>query len=271
MAQSAISQSISRLEDFLGVQLFDRRGKNIFLNEYGAMFLPYAKNALGMLEDGHNVLKDARQMIRGHVRFGVFAGSILLPELLKGFLSEHKDVSFELIQHGSTVPYDLCISYLPEGESPPECSRLLFTEEIYLAVPTSHWMAERREITLQEAAGEGFICLSKNKGLRRTIDHICEREHFRLNIVFESDDPASVRGLIAAGMGVAFVPSISWHSLFADSFVTVRITKPVFQRTLILQWDKNRYLSLIVREFIAYVTAFFLDLIHLAQQRPEDL
>lgn len=259
VAQSAISQAIHRLEDQLSVKLFDRRGKGIVLNEYGKIYLVFAKRALEQLDDGRRALLDMQEHTRGHVRLGVFAGSILLPELLMGFRAKYPDISFELIQHGNDEPYDLSIAYAP-NDVIPEHADILVREEIFLAVPTHHPLAGRKEINLHEAAGDGFICLTKGKPLRRVTDSICERVGFQPRIVFESDDPASVRGLISTGLGVAFFPSVSWYSLTSPSFVCVRIHNPTFHRTLVLQWNVHRYQTTAMDALRTYIIAFFRQL-----------
>ena len=256
VAQSAISQSISRLEEQVGIRLFDRKGKSIHLNEYGRAFLPYAQGCLDTLADGCRLLDDMQKTAKGHVRFGVFAGSILLPELLKEFREKCPDISFELVQHGSMAPYDLCLSYALDG-TVPENAEVLLTEEIYLAVPIDHRLASRTQVDLAEVANENFISLSENKALRVVTDRICEKAQFRPRIIYESDDPASVRGLINAGMGVAFVPSVSWHALASKSYVNLHISHPTFQRTLIIQWDPQRYISNAVKAFREHVVSFF--------------
>lgn len=259
VAQSAVSQAMHRLEGQLGMQLFDRRGKGIVLNEFGKTYYDYAKRALNMLADGERALQDMQEYTRGHVRLGVFAGSILLPELLKGFRDKYPDISFELIQHGSDVTYDLSIAYAP-NDLIPEHAEILLREEIFLAVPTNHRLAGRTAVDLQEVAGEGFICLTKGKALRRATDNVCEKVGFQPRIVFESDDPASVRGLISTGLGVAFFPSISWFSLTGTSFVRVRIANPTFHRTLILQWDVQRYMTTAMAALRTYILNFFRQL-----------
>lgn len=259
VAQSAISQAMQRLEAQLGMQLFDRRGKGIYLNEYGRLYYEYAKRALDTLVDGKRALMDMQEYIRGHVRLGVFAGSILLPEMLKGFRETYPDISFELIQHGSDTAYDLSIAYAP-NDLIPDCADVLLREEILLALPINHRLAGRKEIALQEAAGEGFICLTKGKALRKATDSVCEKVGFQPRIVFESDDPASVRGLISAGLGIAFFPSVSWYSLTCTSFARVRIVNPTFHRTLILQRDPQRYMTTAMNALRTYILSFFRQL-----------
>ena len=67
VAQPALSRSIGRLEAELGIPLFDRRGRRVVLNRFGALFLSRVGNALGQLEQGRRQLQDAASLARGSV------------------------------------------------------------------------------------------------------------------------------------------------------------------------------------------------------------
>ncbi len=222
VSQPALSKTISSFEKELGVLLFDRRGKYIHLNQYGTVFLARVEQALSLLADGKNELRDLSGTASGDDSLAFLAASNLLPELLTSFRQKYPGISFHLIQHIAgmvTKPdYDLCI-YSSVLNPAGFLSTPLLTEEILLAVPTEHPLAKRTSICLNEVMGDSFISLRPGHNLRETTDALCKYAGFTPRIAFESDDPATVRGLIKAGLGIAFIPAITWGNTTGSSIV----------------------------------------------------
>ncbi|MFL0252026.1 LysR family transcriptional regulator [Clostridium neuense] len=246
IAQPALSKTISHLEKELGVDLFDRRGKYIHLNEYGKAFLEKVNIALVALEDGRREIKDLQGKELGDIRLVFLAASTIIPELLSEFCKLHPHIRFQLFQHFSrdanNSDFDLCISSSCEHKEKNNNVALL-TEEIYLAVPLNHPLAKKKSISLKEVSNENFISLKPGKGLREITDEFCKKAGFSPNIIFESDDPSTVRGLIKAGQGVAFIPQVSWGSSVGSSMAFLHIKEPKCKRTIFISWDEKRYLS----------------------------
>src|SRR5579864_7590511 len=152
VAQPALSRSIARLEAELGVPLFDRRGRRVQLNRFGAMFLARAGRALGELDQGQHELRDAAGLAQGMV---TIAAETLrtVSGLVAGFLAGHPDVSFRLSQSPAPVmsaqlqagEVDLCLASQPlPGPALRSAGLLsieLLREEVLLAVPPSHRLA----------------------------------------------------------------------------------------------------------------------------------
>lgn len=263
IAQPALSKTISTLEKSLGVLLFDRRGKHIQLNQCGRTFLKRVNQALAELEDGQRELADLRGETFGDIKLAVLVGSNLLPDLLSSFRVEHPHISFNLLQHFSRSvtgqDFDLCISSSPlklQGIA----NRTLLTEEIFLAVPAEHRLAKRNSIRLSEVSDDGFINLKHGKALRDKTDSFCQYAGFTPHIIFESDDPATVRGLIKAGQGIAFIPAITWGGFAGSSMVLLHVEEPVCNRTIELSWTVERYLPQAARLFCKFTIDYFAKL-----------
>jgi len=97
VAQPSLSRALARLEADLGVPLFDRHGRRLVLNRFGAAFLARVDAALDELDQGRRELDDLAGLQHGTV--AVAAESLLLlDDLLAGFLAAHPGVSFQLFQ-----------------------------------------------------------------------------------------------------------------------------------------------------------------------------
>ena len=100
ISQPALSRSISRLEDELGVQLFDRKGRNIYLNRYGKMFLNRVEQSIKQIEIGKQEIWDEIHPISGTVSLSFLPslGISLVPDILSSFQKMHPNVKFQLTQ-----------------------------------------------------------------------------------------------------------------------------------------------------------------------------
>src|SRR5262245_18160532 len=95
ITQPSLSQAIARLEDELGAPLFERRGRNVQLTQFGAAYLVWVDKAFAALDAGKHELADLVGNERGQVRFG--ASSIAgLAQIFRAFRQEHPEVTFRL-------------------------------------------------------------------------------------------------------------------------------------------------------------------------------
>lgn len=264
--QPAMSKTISRLEQELGCPLFDRLGKRLRINRAGQAFYQYASAALSQLENGVQAVKELSCLPSGEIRLLVLESSKILPEILSTFRAANPEVQFSLSQHlysshgashiSSFPDFDLCISSLPLPFTDASYVPLL-DEPILLAVPKEHPLAQRKSVSLGELREESFVGLRPFKSLRQKTDALCSLYGFSPKMVFESDDAATVRGLIGAGLGVAFLPKITWDAAKEPSICLLRIEHPDCRRTLAISWSNQRYLSNTAQRFRDFVASYY--------------
>ncbi|MEK4252051.1 LysR family transcriptional regulator [Paenibacillus sp. FSL W7-1287] len=263
ISQPALSKMIKHLENELTVELFDRTGKYIRLNEYGRRFLEKVNLSLQTLEDGKQELLDLAERSVGTIVILVQVGSYLLPDMITKFRELHPGVQFKLLLHdqdAATYPlFDLCISSAP-FRIPGTTAEQLLTEDIMLALPSDHRYAERKSIRLDELAKDGFINLKSGKRLRETTDLLCRTAGFTPQIVYECDDPAMVRSLVQAGLGICFYPAITWGNSGGTSVILLPIEDVSSKRTIEISWYSNRYMSNIARAFKSFVQEYYKQL-----------
>ncbi|WP_088042655.1 LysR family transcriptional regulator [Bacillus sp. EAC] len=263
IAQPSLSKTITRLENDLGVPLFDRQRRQIKLNNFGKAFLSRVDNALMELEEGRRELEDLASLKKGSI---TLASSIskILPDLMSAFLSEYPDVHFrQVIKPISTMKkqlddgeIDLCISSIPFEDPDIEWTPLI-TEDIYLIVPSGHYLAGKESIHLSELKHETFISLNAGYGFRELTDKFCLDVGFVPNISFEVDEPFAIVRLVNQGLGVAFMPALDWNRVSDELQERIRIIEPTCQLTIGLAWSKSRYLSLAAQNFQKFVVDYF--------------
>lgn len=263
IAQPSLSKTIARLEEELGVPLFDRQGRKIKLNSFGKVFLERVQRAFHELSEGKREIKDLAGISQTSITLAVSIPRIL-PDLLGSFLSQYPHVRFQQFLESTSsmkrriedLEIDFCISSVPI-EGPEIVWEPLMTEEIFLIVPPGHRLAGRDTIFLHEVKEESFISMNSGYGFRNLTDEFCREAGFKPFIAFEGDEPGVIGDLVRQGLGIAFVPALSllWNS---DSWSKrLRIIEPKCRRTIGIGWSKRRYLTLAAQQFRQFVIQYF--------------
>lgn len=253
IAQPALSKTISRLEEDLGVPLFDRKGRHIKLNAFGKAYLHKVETALKALDDGRKEVEDLAGMERGRVSLATTTHKCF-SDVIGDFISLHPEIKLQISQASETEKIaqlrkgdiDLCITFPPIEQAGIEGISFL-TEEIMLAVPRTHRFADRSSISLSEVAGDPFICIKKGNPFRDMTDGFCKQAGFVPEIICEVDEHAAIGHFIPMGIGIAFLPETLIDKI-TTSFHLLHIEQPVCQRTYQIAWLKDCYMSQAVRQ-----------------------
>lgn len=235
IAQPALTQSIHRLEQELGVSLFERAGRGIRLSPAGAYVRDRVKPAMETLE---NVARDVQlfqQDEQGVVRVGVHAASGVAIDGIAAYSELNPHVSFEITQDERERHRDVIVTTItPRGSSTVEnaVEKTPFSERIGIVVPASSALGDTA--SLADFANERFIALAGSRRFREVCDTFCARRAFTPHIAFESDNPLVVKKMIGLGLGVGFWPDHSWGDLDPKSCRLVHLQEPEFTRDVIV-------------------------------------
>lgn len=260
IAQPSLSQQLSKLEQELGVLLFRRTTNSVELTQAGQVFINKSQAILDAVEQLKQEMDDMAQMRRGRLVVGTLpiTGSHILPLVLPVFgalfpqieIVLVEDTTAKLEQLTASGGTDLSLLSLPLIDNSLSWEPFM-EEEICLAVPPQHPLAAREDsIEIPELQDEPFIVLKRGQGFRQITVDLCEQKGFSPQIVFESSNIETVQSLVAAGMGIAFVPKMLTRqqgSEFAPAYLQLS-TKPT--RTLVIASRKGRYLSKAAVAFI---------------------
>lgn len=213
--QPTLSRAVARLEADMGVALLARHGRTVSLTPAGRAFARSVERALGEVERAAEAIRTDADPAAGKVAFGFLhtMGPETVPELIREFRTDHPRIRFSLVQsYGEDMiermrqgELDLCLTS-PVPDAPDLVTRRLGEQRLYLTVPGDHRLAARRRVRLAEAANEPFVTLEPGYGLRRLTERLCEQAGFKPRIAFEGEEPETLRGLVAAGLGVALLP-----------------------------------------------------------------
>ncbi|GAA2839974.1 LysR family transcriptional regulator [Kitasatospora sp. CM 4170] len=247
MPQPTLSRSVARLEAELGVDLLARQGRTVRLTRAGRLLLASVERALAEVERGAEAARAEADPATGRVAFGFLhtMGTDAVPALLRDFRAAYPQVRFQLVQDyvGAMLErlrageLDLClVAPVPDGD-PALVARRLDEQRLHLVVPVDHRLAGRRRIRLAEVAEEPFVGLERGYGLRAITDGFCEEAGFVPRIAFEGEEAETLRGLVAAGLGVALLPPAL---VPRPGVVELEVTAPRTRRAIGLAWAAGR-------------------------------
>ncbi len=263
VAQPSLSRTLARLENDLGVPLFDRHGRRIRLNRFGTAFLRRVDRVLAELDDARQELDDAAGLERGTVT--VAAESLLvLTEPLRTFIPGHPLVDVRLSQSSAegmaerlrSGDVDLCITSQPLSGDDIR-SRVLLDEVVMLCVPSGHRLAGRGRVGLADLEGEPFLTTRPGYWQRALVDHLFAKAGLELHIVCEGDEAAVLFQLIDAGLGIALVPSLGLRADTSPTVVWLEVDDPECRRVLSVAWREDTYLSAAARRFREHTVEHF--------------
>ncbi len=267
VAQSAISRQISNLEAELGVQLFNREGRNIILTPIGRVFLQRVEKAIEELDKAREEVNEFLDPEAGEIRIG-FPHSLAtytLPTFVAAFRAEHPNIRFELKQgtvnhligHIVKGEIDLALVSPVPHDHPDVEGHVLFTEEMLAILPPDHPLSESKSIRLAQLEKEPFVIFKSGYTLRNIVIDACEKAGFKPKIAFEGEETATIRGLVAAGLGVGLLPEVALVEKGPFSPAAVRISEPIVSRTVGFVTSRTRKLTPSERVFQHFLRDFY--------------
>lgn len=216
--QSAISQQISQLERQVGTLLVDRRGRGIKLTAAGRALVECADVIMRRLTDAEAELEAITGVRHGSLRLTAFGDSAVtwMPAAIRRFRTRHPAVRISLTMADTPTGAGLVDS----GEAEiaivgmTDRARLtgavagihLFDDPVRVALPSDHRLAGRSAIGIAELAEESWILPAGDSAVGDLFADLCARSGVRPRVAVRLDDQLAVHGLVASGLGVAFVP-----------------------------------------------------------------
>ncbi|REJ16900.1 MAG: LysR family transcriptional regulator [Paenibacillaceae bacterium] len=263
IAQPALSKTIARLEDDVGVPLFDRQNGRIRLNAFGRAFLHKVDAALTLLEEAKQEVAELAGLEQGSIRISTSTLTVLT-EPIREFLNLHPNVNMQITHVSSQEEMaasiesgeaDIGFSVMPADGDGVAQARVM-SEELFLVVPRKHRLAKRTAVRLADAAGEPFVGYKEGFVVQETNEALFRQAGIAPRIVCRVDEPAAILSLVRAGLGVALFGCVSPDD---SELVYLPIERPVCRRDYWLVWTERRYLSLAARKFIEFVIHHFTE------------
>jgi DNA-binding transcriptional LysR family regulator len=228
--QSAVSQQIAALEREAGATLVERGPRGIRLTDAGEALVRHTESVLANLAEAEAELEALAGVRGGRVRLASFpsAGSAIVPQAIAAFTNRHPAVELSLLEAEpmESLPrlrageLEIALTHSPGLEATDGTSGLelvpLLEDPYFLVLPAGHRLAAKPRVRLKELASEPWINGTGACACSQAVLGACAVAGFQPHVAFESDDFATVQGLVAAGVGVALIPDLGFATVRDD-------------------------------------------------------
>jgi len=241
--QPAVSMALRKLEAEIGAPLFDRSQRHHYtLTEVGETLYAYAKRLLDLRGEALSALKELNHLERGHLRIGAneSVSQYLLPKLTREFHQQYPKIEIEVRQRLSTrLPEEIkqrhldcaILSFLPNDRA-FEATPVVRDELVLIASP-QHRLAGRRRIRIRDLGAESLIAHQARSPSRDKVAEAFRRSHTAPNVSQETASLEEIKRLIAANVGVGFVPlSCAQEEVERHELVIIPVADFHHERTL---------------------------------------
>jgi LysR family hydrogen peroxide-inducible transcriptional activator len=262
ISQSALSEQIKKLEGDVGATLLDRRRHIIVPTEAGRIFINHAKQIFVELARANQEIQGLDgSNTTGKITLGVLPtiAPYFLPRVLESFgvchthieVKIHEDITASLLRLIETGNADFGIVSSPVTERGFEIEEL-FSEELLVALPSKHPLADKSSIHLSELRSEKFILMHEGHFLGDQVLGFCQRHDFQPRILIRSGQLDTIQSLIGAGLGVSLVPRMAVMNA-TERVCYCRLKNPQPRRTIAIIWHRQNRPNKIVRAFFNHL------------------
>jgi DNA-binding transcriptional LysR family regulator len=218
IVQPALSQQIAKLEAELGVQLLERTNRRVTLTDAGRVFLDDARAMLRLRDRAISYARTVQSGTSGALNIGYVGPSAYsgMPQLIRAFRRDFPQVDLRLhelttrdqVEGVVSGRLDVGICRLPASDDRLNVSEL-WVESTMIALPAEHALAGQEQVRLADLATDRFILVARAQEPTAfdTYLSLCLAAGFSPIIVEEAQQIHSIIELVAAGLGVALVPS----------------------------------------------------------------
>ncbi len=241
LTQTALSRRVQRLEDFLGIALFERTTRSVALTRIGADFLPQARRLLGDLRGALAEIRETGKALRGDVTIACVptAGVHLLPAILQRYAQLHPTNRVRILDHSSSGVAEAVLRREAEfginmqGAAHAELeSAPLMSDRMVLVCRRTHRLAHRSRVPWKDLEGEALILPGLASGNRPWLDLSLERHGIAIHAFYEVQRSSTAVGMVSQGVGIAVVPGLAVRDLPDRALAVIPIVAPVVSRTL---------------------------------------
>ncbi|WP_196591764.1 LysR family transcriptional regulator [Pectinatus frisingensis] len=258
VSQPNITVAIKKLEAELGIQLFDRSQKQLSLTPEGAVFLNRISLALRNIQDAVLEVNDYKQLQKGTIKIGIpsMIGAFLFPKIFSSFQKKYSNLDIYLYEEGSMTireqidrdELDFGIVILSGASSSLELLPMSRNQSV-ACLPLNHPLAQKESIAISDIENQNIIMLKDGSYLRNLLLQKMSSENIKANVVLESNQIETIKGLVASNVGMAFL--LDFVVKDAKNIKVLPFENPIFV-DVGLAWKKDRYISKAAQSFIEF-------------------
>jgi len=264
LSQSATSTALGELEKQFSLQLFDRLGKSLRINETGQQLLPRAVELLDRAKEIEGLLGGQSGLGRMTIGATLTVGNYLATILVARFLQAHPESRIQLKVHNTrTIVQQIANHELDLGMIEGDCHhpdievQPWIADELVVFSAPDHPLAklhkgEARKISMERLLEEPWILREKGSGTRETFDRAFHNHHAKLNIRLELEHTEAIKRAVESGLGIGCISRLALKDAFRrGSLVPLATPSLDLSRYFYFLWHKQKYQTAGMREFLA--------------------
>ena len=274
ISQPSLSQYVKKIENEIGMPLFDRTGGNVRLTDAGHAYIDAGRKILDIEHRMQGRFNDLRENKTGTVRIGTspFRSASAMPEIVKAFKEKYPGVCIEIhendtaslmegLAHGE---YDLCLTMLPVDETAFEYEKI-YDEEIVLAAPASYPeldainMPERKypAVGFTKIDGQKFVLLTEGQFMQRIFNSLCVDHGTSVKTEVVVKNLETQIAMVRAGVGMACVSSDA-HSMDYDGSIRFySFVQDLPRRKVVAVWRREVALTNIQKDLVDTIKNYY--------------
>jgi LysR family hydrogen peroxide-inducible transcriptional activator len=249
ISQPALSLGIQKLEEELGVRIFERGKNEVTITPVGMEIIEQAQRAIEESERIREIARQGKDQLVGSLRLGIIhsVGPYLLPDLVPALkrlapempLSIEENITANLDNLLRNGKLDVIIIALPFGD-PGIQTRSLYDEPFEVAVSNEHRWAGRSSIKAQELAGEKVLLLDSGHCFSNQVAEACPDLAGKGADIQHGTSLETIRNMAASGLGITVLPASANSPRYRNRLLKViPFAKPVPSRRIALAWRKS--------------------------------
>lgn len=246
VSQPTLSAQLRKLEQYLGVQLVERRPRHVRLTEAGTAITIRARQVVANSEAIVRFAQSWRDPLAGRLRIATLPtiGPYLLPQImvrLRKVLPHLEVMLYEyqtapMLEQLRAGDIDLGVLALPAPTEGLE-SLPLYNERFVLAVPENHRLAPRRQVQISELGNDALLLLEEGHCLSRQALAVCARSRVHERQDFRATSIETLRQMVAAGAGITLLPALACRGAYGTAGLRLlNLVKPIPTRRIGAVW-----------------------------------
>jgi len=258
VSQPTLSTQIKKLEDHLGIQVFERSNKKVLITPIGEQIIAHAQTILDQVDKMQLLAKNHQDPLAGQLRIGAFPSlaSHLFPSVVTAIKTALPKIQLILVEEKT----DILINQLEKGDidaaflslpikSPSLISESLFDDEFELAVSNEHPLANKTTISPHQLIDQQLLLLDEGHCMRDQALQFCQWSGAKEQLGVRAASLETLRQMVIAGTGVTLMPAIAIDKT-NPNINYIPFQQPAPKRTIGLVWRKSTVRGKIMQELI---------------------
>ncbi|RKQ38542.1 DNA-binding transcriptional regulator YeiE [Enterobacter sp. R1(2018)] len=260
LSQSAVSAALADLEGQLGVQLFDRVGKRLVINEHGRLLYPRVVGLLEQAGEIEQLFREDNGAIRVYASSTI--GNYILPAMIARYRRDFPTLPLEMSVGNSQDVINAVADFRVDIgliEGPSHMTELvtepwLEDELVVFAAPSAPLLT--KPVTLESLAAQPWILREKGSGTREIVDYLLLSHLPQFHLGMELGNSEAIKHAVRHGLGISCLSRrVIEEQLETGSLVEVAVPLPRLVRTLYRIHHRQKHISNALQRFLRYCEA----------------